>query len=64
VATFNDAQSAWDAYRKHLIEQGFLAFRKVGSHHASMQQYLTVRRSVGVVGYPECMVRRLVASEK
>ena len=28
VATFNDAQSAWDAYRKHLIEQGFLPSAK------------------------------------
>jgi hypothetical protein len=24
VATFGDAQSAWDAYRNHLIEHGFL----------------------------------------
>ena len=24
IATFNDAQSAWDAYRSHLIEHGLL----------------------------------------
>ena len=24
VSSFNDAQSAWDAYREHLIEHGFL----------------------------------------
>jgi hypothetical protein len=24
VATFNDAQSAWDAYREHLAEHGLL----------------------------------------
>ncbi len=24
IATFNDAQSAWDAYREHLIEHGLL----------------------------------------
>jgi hypothetical protein len=24
VLSFNDAQSAWDAYREHLIEHGFL----------------------------------------
>jgi hypothetical protein len=25
VASFNDAQSAWDTYRGHLIEHGILA---------------------------------------
>jgi hypothetical protein len=24
LASFNDAQSAWDAYHEHLIEHGFL----------------------------------------
>jgi hypothetical protein len=24
VLSFNEAQSAWDAYREHLIEHGFL----------------------------------------
>ena len=24
VLSFNDAQTAWDAYREHLIEHGFL----------------------------------------
>jgi hypothetical protein len=28
VATFNDAQSAWDAYRDHLIEHGWLPSKK------------------------------------
>jgi hypothetical protein len=51
VATFNDAQSAWDAYRKTSYRARILAFRKVGSHHASMQQYPTVPRSVCVVGH-------------
>jgi hypothetical protein len=27
VASFNDAQSAWDSYREHLIEHGLLPER-------------------------------------